>query len=121
MIGYHITRTRSLPNIMKFGIRASGNGLDGPGVYLWDGPLENALKNAFNSLEDNHYDMSDDSFMEFIKELEVIEVTIPDEELPEDEITIHYENEYFVKRHYVRFDKIKHIGNFYDLYTNMKG
>lgn len=113
MEAYHVTRKNNVDSILKWGIQASKRGLDGPGVYLWCGPLENAIHKASDSLRDSYYEMSDDEFLNYLKELEVIKAYVPDDA----EITVHYENEYFVKKYLVPAKDVEYAGNFYTLYN----
>lgn len=112
---YHVTPTRNVSSILKEGIRPSQSGLDGPGVYVWKGPLEEAVRNADISLSDNHYDLSAEEYNDFCKSLTLLEVTLGSREMP---IAVQWED-YCVLTESIPPECVKEVGNFYDLAENV--
>ena len=74
---YHVTLRGNVESILAEGLRPSKGGLDGPGVYLWKGPLANAIKEADWSLSDNHSEMSQEEYEAFTRGLVMLAVTVP--------------------------------------------
>lgn len=107
---YHITLNANRESIEEKGILTSKSGIDGPGVYVFNGPLSEALKNADLSLSDSWDTMSDDELNQYYKTLIVFEADLPDD----IDCTIIWED-YRVLREAISPDKIKFIGNFYEL------
>ena len=76
---FHVTLSMNVESILEHGLRPSKCGLDGPGIYLWKGPLETAVREADFSLSDNHYEMSSAEYEAFTKELVMLTVEVPDD------------------------------------------
>ncbi len=76
---FHVTPYDNVQSILKHGLRPSKGGLDGPGIYLWKGPLEAAVREADFSLSDNHYEMSSAEYEAFTKGLVMLAVEVPDD------------------------------------------
>lgn len=74
---FHVTLLKNVESILENGLLASKGGLDGPGVYLWRGPLEDAVREADWSLSDNHCEMSQDEYDAFTKGLVMLAVDVP--------------------------------------------
>lgn len=112
---YHVTLERNVPSILKEGIKPSRSGLDGPGVYVWKGPLDKAVRNADISLSDNHYDLSAEKYNDFCKSLTLLEITLGSRDLP---ISVEWDD-YCVLKGTVPPDCVREVGNFYDLAENV--
>lgn len=76
---FHVTLQKNVESIFANGLAPSKDGLDGPGVYLWKGPLEDAVREADWSLSDNHSEMSSEEYEAFTKGLVMLSVTVPDD------------------------------------------
>ena len=113
MLFYHITKRENVQSILKKGLYPSRSGLDGPGVYLWRGPLTKALSEADLSLSDNHYDMTDCEYAEFKRQLAVIIVTLPSHA----KFAVEYP-EYVVYKDVIPANLVACCGTFYDLVEN---
>lgn len=103
---YHITPTKNLESILKTGLRPSDYGIDGPGLYVWNGPLIDAIREASLSFSDFWYKLLWTEISNKMKECSVLEVEIDEEPL------INW-GEYSVFAHGT--DKVKCIGNFFDI------
>lgn len=113
---YHITPTVNVPNILSAGLRPSRSGLDGPGVYVFRGPLSDAVREADLSLTDSLSGTGTD-MLAYFRTLSILEVTCSDE----DAVTVAWP-EYFVFRDHVPADRLRLVGSFLDtardLYPN---
>lgn len=107
---YHITPTKNLESIFANGLRISRSGMDGPGLYVWNGPLEEAIKNGWFSLRDSHYEKTNDEFNKLLDELSMLEV-----EIEEEPIIDYGFGDYCVFAYGAPKEKIKYIGNMREL------
>lgn len=110
MLFYHITKRENVQSILERGLRPSEFGLDGPGVYMWKGPLVNAISEADWSLSDNHYKMTDSEYAEFKQQLAVVSITLP----TDTKFSVDYP-EYVVHKDAIPASCIAYCGVFYDL------
>lgn len=76
---FHVTMQDNVAGILANGLLPSKSGLDGPGVYLWRGPLEDAIREADLSLSDVHSKMSGEEYEAFTKQLVLLAVEFPDD------------------------------------------
>lgn len=110
MLYYHITLQSHLQDILFSGLKPSKSGLDGPGLYLWKGPLDAAVKEADLSLYDNHDELSDAEYKAFTKALIMLSVKLPDNA----SFTVEWP-EYVVYPNSVAPSCISPLGSFHDL------
>lgn len=111
MVFYHITLRENLECILAEGLCPSSGGLDGPGVYLWKGPLADAVREADFSLSDNHYEMSQADYKTFTQQLVMLAVTVPDNAV----FSVEW-SEYVVWNvELVPPERVNSLGSFYDL------
>ncbi len=115
-VAYHITPTVNVPNILSAGLRPSRSGLDGPGVYVFRGPLSAAVREADLSLTDSLSDTGTD-MLAFFRTLSILEVNYSDE----DAVSVAWP-EYFVFRDLIPAERLHLVGTFLDtarkLYPN---
>lgn len=107
---YHITREENVQSILDSGLHPSKSGLDGPGVYLWKGPLSSAISEADLSLSDNHFQMTESEYSAFKKQLAVLAVTLPLHSTFSAEFP-----EYVVYSDNISASCIAYCGSFFDL------
>lgn len=107
---YHVTRDENVESILSTGLRASKSGLDGSGVYLFRGPITEAVKEAALSLADNHYQLSDAEFLDYIRDLSVLAVDLP----ADATFTVEYP-EYAVYAHNIPAESVTACGCLADL------
>ncbi|MCM1220109.1 MAG: hypothetical protein NC548_37025 [Lachnospiraceae bacterium] len=105
---YHISLFKHKESIEREGIKVSPSGLDGPGIYAWIGPFSEAMKNADESLSDNHYELNDEELHELYKTFCVFEIDVPDGV----ECSVIWP-EYLVLKNPVPPENVKFIGSFY--------
>lgn len=107
---YHITKEENVQSILDSGLHPSKSGLDGPGVYLWKGPLSSAISEADLSLSDNHFQMTESEYSAFKKQLAVLAVTLPFHSTFSVEFP-----EYVVYSDTISANCIAYCGSFFDL------
>lgn len=104
---YHITPTKNLASIFEHGLW-TGDGIDGPGLYVWNGDLREAIKNADISFSDSWYELPYSEIANKMREMSVLEVEI-------DDTPIIDWGDYSVFENGVESDKIKYIGVFLNI------
>lgn len=104
---YHITPTKNLASIFEHGLW-TGDGIDGQGLYVWNGDLKEAIINADMSFSDSWCELSDNEIDNKMREMSVLEVEI-------DDTPIIDWGDYSVFENGVASDKIKYIGVFFNV------
>lgn len=110
MKAYHITKNENLESILKGGLN-TGNGIDGPGVYVYKGPLNTAIREADLSLRDSWYQLSEKEINTKLSHLRILKFDYDESE----EISVSWP-EYLVFKNPIAPNRIKIIeGNFLEL------
>lgn len=108
--GYHITFAKNVESILRHGLRASKGGCDGPGVYIWVGPIKKAIRNADIDLSDNHYEMTPEEYDAFCGTLAVIKAA-----WPKDAVVSAEWEDYIVLQDPVPPERVEYAGSFLEL------